>query len=390
MINIALSQDLPLRIKRIRTAMAEESADAILLNIGVNLFYTTGSFYSGYFYLPIDGEPLYFLTRTAEIGHETISIRKPELIPDELKKRNIAMPKKILLEADELTYNEYTRLAALFPDASYGNATQFMRRIRMVKTDYEIAQTRISARKHADVYAEIKYCYEPNMTDLMLQKAIETRMRHYGSLGIFRTFGRMDSFMGTVLTGDNAGTPSPYDFSLGGGGLDSSFPLGCDGTLLAPGMAALIDMAGNFTAYQTDMSRTFSVGELPEIAYLGHETSKKIDQMILSEAKPGVSCAELYNKAFRMVEEVNLTPYFMGDKLQAKFIGHGIGIQINELPVLTPRSKDLLQQGMIFAVEPKFVFPEIGGVGIENSFLVTEKGVEKLTIFEEDIIDFTK
>jgi len=80
----------------------------------------------------------------------------------------------------------------------------------------------------------------------------------------------------------------------------------------------------------------------------------------------------------------------MGTKQQAKFVGHGVGLEINELPVLTERSKELLEPGMVFALEPKFVLPSIGAVGIENTFLVTSAGIEKLTLFEEQIIDLTE
>jgi Xaa-Pro aminopeptidase len=81
-----------------------------------------------------------------------------------------------------------------------------------------------------------------------------------------------------------------------------------------------------------------------------------------------------------------LSDYFMGTRQQAKFVGHGIGIEINEPPVLSPRSRHLLQKGMTVALEPKFVIPGTGAVGIENSYLVTGGGIEKLTVFEEGII----
>lgn len=77
----------------------------------------------------------------------------------------------------------------------------------------------------------------------------------------------------------------------------------------------------------------------------------------------------------------------MGTHFQAKFVGHGVGLEINELPVLTPRSNDVMQPGMIFAFEPKFVLAGIGAVGIENTFLVTEMGVEKITLLDESIIE---
>ena len=80
----------------------------------------------------------------------------------------------------------------------------------------------------------------------------------------------------------------------------------------------------------------------------------------------------------------------MGTELQAQFVGHGLGLQINELPVLTGRSKDILEEGMILAFEPKFVLPGVGAVGIENTYLVTSSGVECLTPAPEEIIDLNQ
>ena len=110
----------------------------------------------------------------------------------------------------------------------------------------------------------------------------------------------------------------------------------------------------------------------------------------MQKATPGTSCADLYNESLRMVEEAGAGPYFMGTELQAQFVGHGLGLQINELPVLMGRSKDTLQLGMVIAFEPKFVLPHVGAVGIENTYLVTETGIENLTPAPEEIIDLTQ
>ena len=147
----------------------------------------------------------------------------------------------------------------------------------------------------------------------------------------------------------------------------------------------MVDMAGNYTAYMTDMTRVFSVGKLTKLAYKAHQVALEIQEEIASATRPGALCSELYNIAARIVEKEKLEAYFMGTKQQAKFVGHGIGLQINELPVLTPRSKEILEENMIFALEPKFVIPGVGAVGIENSFLVTANGSEKLTVFPEEI-----
>ena len=104
-------------------------------------------------------------------------------------------------------------------------------------------------------------------------------------------------------------------------------------------------------------------------------------------AKPGVVCEDLYNKAIDIVGKAGFADYFMGIDQKAKFVGHGIGLEINEAPVLAPRIRQELEPGMVFALEPKIVLPEIGPVGIENSWAVTAEGVEKLTLAPEEIIE---
>ena len=228
------------------------------------------------------------------------------------------------------------------------------------------------------------------MTDRDLQIEIEREMRRHGSIGLFRCFGSaMEIFMGSLLTGDNAGAPSPYDFALGGAGTQA-LPLGANGTSLRQGQAVMIDMAGNYGVYYSDMTRTYSIGQLTDEAYRLHELSCAIHREVMQRATPGTSCAALYNDSLRIVEEAGAHPYFMGTELQAQFVGHGLGLQINELPVLMGRSKDCLQPGMVIAFEPKFVLPHIGAVGIENTYLVTETGVENLTPAPEAIIDLTQ
>jgi Xaa-Pro aminopeptidase len=225
------------------------------------------------------------------------------------------------------------------------------------------------------------------MTDLRFQIEIEHQMRLHGSIGVFRAFGaNMNIFMGSLLAGGNAEAPSPFDFALGGGGQTALYPIGANGTLLKEGMAIMVDMAGNYTDYLTDMTRVYSIGDLPEVACRAHLVSLEIQYDIEASAKPGMACADLYNRAYAIVEKAGLTAYFMGTKQQAKFVGHGIGLEINEPPVMTPRSKEVLEPNITFALEPKFVIPKVGAVGIENSFLVTDTGIEKLTSFREDII----
>ncbi len=384
-----MENELELKWRRIQQAMRQEEADGCLLTMNMNLYYVSGQVFNGYFYLPAEGRPYWFVKRlTIPETDQVHVIRKPEQIPDFFRDLNLAMPRKLLLEADELSYNEYIRLQHVFRAEATGNASALIRHIRMIKTPWEIEQMRISARKHEAVYREVPACYRPGMRDIELQIEIEKRMRVHGSLGYFRAFGsNMDIFMGSLLAGENAGEPSPFDFALGGTGMHASGPLGANGTLLGEGTTVMADMSGNYTAYQTDMTRVFSIGKLPDRAYRVHRVALEIQARMERTAKPGVPCAELYRDALAMAGQEGLEDCFMGTRLQAKFVGHGVGLEINELPVLTTRSKDILQPGMTFAFEPKFVLAGIGAVGIENTFLVTDSGVEKMTLLDENIIE---
>ena len=386
--------------------MAQQGIDAALIACNVNLIYTYGRVVSGYLYLPLNDFARLFVKRPNTIeGEHVMPIRKPEQLPELIQACGLPLPKKLMLEGDELSFKEYNRLAACFPEAEVVSCgSSLIRQARTTKTEMEIEFFRRSGAAHAKAYGQIPTVYKPGMTDLQLSVEIERLMRLEGCLGIFRVFGQsMEIFMGSLLAGDNAATPSPYDFALGGEGLDPSLPGGANGTLLQPGQSLMVDMGGNFygymcdmsrvysigklSDYMCDMSRVYSIGKLSEQAYAAHQTCLEIQEAVSSMAKPGVICEDLYNKAIEMVTKAGFADYFMGVGQKAKFIGHGIGLEINEAPVIAPRIRQELEPGMVFALEPKIVLPGVGPLGVENSWVVTAEGLEKLTTAPEEIIE---
>ena len=254
-----LQPELKLRRDKIRVLMAQQEIDAALITCNVNLIYTYGRVVSGYLYLPLNAPARLFIKRPNNIEGEHIhSIRKPEQLPDLLKECGLPLPAKLMLEGDELSYTEYTRLATCFPETTVVNGTPLIRKARSVKTNIEIEMFRRSGIAHTKAYEQIPSVYRPGMTDRQLSIEIERLMRLEGCLGIFRTFGQsMEIFMGSLLAGDNATAPAPYDFALGGEGLDPSIPIGANGALLQPGQSFMVDMGGNFYGYMGDMSRVF-------------------------------------------------------------------------------------------------------------------------------------
>lgn len=385
-----LQTELKTRRDKIRRLMWQSHIDAALITCNVNLLYTAGRVVSGYLYLPLDSPARLYVKRPNNLEGEYIApIRKPEQLPELLDAVGLPRPTRLMLEGGELSYNDYTRLSAVFPETEVlPCGTDLIRQARSIKTPYEIEVFRRSGKAHAEAYGDIPKVFRAGMTDRELSIEVERLMRLHGCLGLFRVFGQsMEIFMGSLLTGDNAAAPSPYDFAMGGEGIDPSIPGGANGTELLPGQSIMVDMGGNFYGYLCDMTRVFSVGRLPQVAYDAHQVCIEVQNEVAGMARPGVACMALYDRAIEIVNRAGFADRFMGLSQKARFIGHGIGLEINEAPVLAPRIKQVLEPGMVFALEPKMVLPGIGAVGVENSWAVTAEGVEKLTICPEEIVE---
>lgn len=381
------SEEFERRLVRVRLRMQENGLDALLISSTVNIFYLTGGICRGYFYIPADGSPLLFMIPPAELsGDRVVKIRKPEQMPPLLAERGYDAPKRIGLEFDDLYYSEVERLLKLFPDSKAGNASRAMREARMIKTDFEIGKMREDGRRQCAVYSRISGVYRPDMTDLEFQTEIERLLRREGCLGYLRAAGsRMELNMGSVLSGPNADEPSPYDFSMGGAGADPSLPVGASGMIMKPGMAVMVDMNGGFNGYQTDMTRCWIIEKTSDKAEHAHECSRAILRDLEQFARPGVEIGELYRRAEAIAAEWKLSDYFMGHRHKVAFIGHGVGIELNEGPVVMERNRNPLEENMTIALEPKFVLPGTGALGCENTYRVTADGLENLTPLKETL-----
>ena len=382
------SEEQALRLEKVRGIINEKKIDALLISDNANKYYLTGRVFSGYIYLPLKGEPIYFVKRPVTMkGDGVVSIRKPEQIAESI---GMVPPATIGLELATASYSKVERLLRIFPQSELADASMVMSAARAVKTAEELEKIRISGIKQDHVYRKIPTLYREGMTDVELQVEIERESRLEGCLGQFRINGDdMELYMGNILVGDNADVPTPYDFAMGGEGMDPSLPVGCNGTVIKPGNSVMVDVNGNYTGYMTDMTRTYYVEEIGDLARKAHECSIAICRRLAELGRPGTEAKALYEEAEKMAREAGLHEYFMGHRQKAGFVGHGVGIEINELPVIAPRSRDILQENNVIALEPKFVIPKTGAVGIENTYVVTPDGLKPLTNTPEGLTSLT-
>lgn len=381
--------ELALRVGYITDAMRALGLDYVLVGDNANLYYLTGRVFCGYALVSLDGNVDYYLRRPSTLHADgALVYRRFSDLTDAVAEAISRRPATVGLAFDDTPYSTISRIQpALGPALDFANASDAMRMARSVKTPLELKKTEMSGIRQTQVYREIPHLYREGMTDIEFQIEIERALRLGGCLGQFRCSGsEMEIFMGNVLTGENADTPSPYDFAMGGAGMDPSLPVGANGTIIRPGKPVMVDMNGNFTGYMTDMTRCFIVGNAPAEVEKANSLSTAICERLASLMTPGVEAKTLYEIALGMARDAGMEQYFMGHRHHAGFVGHGVGITINELPVISPRSRDILAAGNVIALEPKFVLPGIGAVGVENTYAVQPDGpARRLTNAPEEI-----
>lgn len=374
-------EESALRLARLTAPMTAAGIDIALIQDNATKFYLTGRVFSGHIAVNCRGMMHCFVRRPNHLdGPLHTSVRKPEEIPAKAPAGLFDGCSTLGMEFSTLSVSDFNRLTAIFPDLRPIDLSSAIREARRVKTLQEISLIARSGVLQTEVYALIPGLYRPGMNDMELQIEIERQLRLKGCLGQFRISGdSMELFMGNILVGDNADSPTPYDFAMGGAGISPSLPVGANGTVIAHGDSVMVDANGNFTGYMTDMTRTFSLGTIEELAVKAHDTSIAICDAIAKAARPGTEAKSLWKIAETMAADAGLSEYFMGHTQKAGFVGHGVGIEINELPVLAPRSRDIIAEGNVIAVEPKFVIPKVGAVGIENTYIVGRDATECIT-----------
>jgi Xaa-Pro aminopeptidase len=148
-----------------------------------------------------------------------------------------------------------------------------------------------------------------------------------------------------------------------------------------------IDYGIGINGYLGDEFRTYVVGELPENLQRAYGCAQEILNLMVQQARPGVPWSQLYFLAEKEAEKQGYADFFMGHgEGKVKFIGHGIGLEIDEYPIISPHFSDPLEEGMVIALEPKFIFPGQGVVGLEDDYVVTSSGLKRLTLTDQGVM----
>lgn len=379
------------RVARFQEALRAAELDGALVVQETDLVYLAGTGQSAHLVVPAEGEPALFVRKTLERAREESPLARVEPLrslrdlPGALASCGVEGG-RLGLELDVLPAASYLAYARRLGGFELADCSLPLRRVRALKTTWELERIHVAAEQLSHVPEWMARHARPGMTEVELAAELERELRLAGHQGPirFRAFNN-ELFYGSVLAGPSGAVPGSTETPVVGPGPNVAVSKGASHRPIEEGEPILIDFAGAHEGYLADQTRTYSLGPLPRYLEEPYEAAREILHRVAAEARPGVTGAQLYEKAMELAGD---REGFMGwGDERVSFVGHGIGLEIDELPLLARGWDEPLEAGMVFALEPKFVFPEVGAVGIENSYLVTGNGVERLTSAPEELIE---
>jgi Xaa-Pro aminopeptidase len=391
------------RVHTLQEAMRASGVDGFLLTQNIDLYYYTGSMQNGYAFIPSHGEPVFFVKRSVERAKLESGIAVKELgafrqfggtLAKEfplLFRGGAGASITIAADLDVLPAQTYLKLSGLLQAAGSSaviDGSAMIRRQRMIKSPLEISRFEAAAAVVDEAFNEALNDLRPGITELEWMARVEYELRIRGHIGLMRMRGyNQEIATGMFIAGSAAAFPTYFDGPAGGLGLGAASPQSVSRRAIERNEPILMDIGCCIDGYVIDQTRTAVIGELPEKLAHAYEVSEAIIREAENGMIQGAICSALYARALEQADEAGLSPYFMGYGAdQAKFLGHGIGLEIDEWPVLAKGFDFPLEAGMVIAVEPKFTFPGEGVVGIENSYLITEGRPRALTFTREGLI----
>lgn len=379
------------RIGRFQERLRAAGVGGALIMQNADLFYFSGTCQNAHLLIPAQGEPLLMVRKSYERALEESALERVVAVNSLVDIRGgidefLISKGGVGLEMDVLPANLFFRYKELLKPLEVVDVSEAIREIRMIKTPYEIERMKESARLSSEMFRQVPAFLQEGMTEVELAGRIELFMRERGHQGALRVRAfNQEAHMGHLMSGWSSACPSFFNGPTGGTGLNPSFPQGAGLKKIGRNEPILVDYATVVNGYVADHTRIFSFGPLSDKLAEAHNTSLEIKRLFIREAKPGADGRSLYDSAYKIAEDSGLAEQFMGYGSGVNFIGHGIGLELDELPVIAKNYQIILQPGMAFALEPKFVFPGEGAVGIEDTFVVTESGLEQLTGHDDSI-----
>ena len=387
------SSELKDRIAALQARLAKNEVDAALILQTTDLFYFSGTTQQGQLYVPVEAEPILMVRKSydrarAESNMDIVEpIASLSQIPPVLKNHACRAPRRLGMELDILPVNLFKKYSTLFDGVDIVDISHDIRMVRSVKSSFEIECMTRAATLADQVASFVKEDLREGITEVELAGSIEAKARKLGHQGMVRMrLWGSEMFYGHLMSGAAAAVPSALSSPTGGAAMSPAFSQGPGFKTIQRHEPILFDYVFAYKGYLADHTRIFSLGDLPDDLLSAHQVMLNLQSQLKETMLPGVPVGEVYDMALSFVASSGMGDYFMGaEKQRIRFIGHGIGLELDEYPFIAQGQQMPLKAGMVIALEPKLVFPGTGVVGVENTHLLTEKGLKRLTHYPDEI-----
>lgn len=382
------------RITKLQQFLIAQEIDVAVFNLNSDLYYYSGSVQPLYMVIPAEGTGVLIARKSLERIRSEAPLFTLETFQNTRDLQRIVADygwsgaRKIGFTLENTAYATVMRWMKLFEGAVAVDISWEIRRLRMVKSEAEHAIFREAGRRMAELPRVIRESFRPGMTELELSAAIENFMRLNGHGGLSRCRREgIEMNYGVCSGGAGALAGTKFDGICGGEGLDRAVPYGASWKPIGPGEPVIIDFAFVYQGYHLDQTRMFCWGEPQPEVVKALDAMCQVERFIAERLVPGAIWSELYDGAVQLAEKLGYAESFMGlGPEKVKFVGHGVGLELDEPPYLAPKMNEPLEAGMVLALEPKVALPGIGVIGNEDTVIVTESGVEWATVAAKEMI----
>ena len=393
-IEIIPAAELAGRHARCRALLAElcPEAGGLLVFSRLNIYYLTGAPAPGVLWFPSQGNPLLLVRKGLERarlespGTPSVPFRSYSDIAPLAAEAGVPLPPVVAVEMNNLSWNMGRSLIKGLGEVRHIPGDRVLQDLRGIKSEWELVKLRQAGVMHRKAVCELlPQRIHPGMTELRISHLAWEAFFELGHCGLMRmgAFGE-EMFLGHTAAGENGNYPSWYNGPLGLKGVHPAVPvMGNAGTVWQKGMPLALDLGFCLDGYHTDKTQMYFAGrpdDLPEAAKRAQAVCEEIEARTVEAMRPGAIPAELYRSALDMAAKAGFAEGFMGlGGNQVPFLGHAIGLTVDERPVLAAGFNAPLKAGMVMAVEPKIGLPGFGMVGTENTWEITAAAPRCLT-----------
>lgn len=381
-------EELEQRWLKVRRFM---DCDSLVILQNVDQFYLTGTLQTGVLWFPREGEPLLAVRKSFERAKTESAVKNivplktysdlPSLVPNP--------GESVGFETDVLPVATFQQVSKHFSKSKIVDGSTPVRNARGVKTPYEVECIRRAAKQLDTMFLDIPLQLHEGLPEFELAARIEYVLRMAGHQGFTRVRRfNMEMHYGAVSFAETAAYPHAFDGPVGVRGLYPAAPMMGSRRTLKRNEPVMIDICGGYAGYIADGSRTYSVGSVSQQMRDTHQYILELNSWIEDQLRPGNIPSRIYQNVLDRVAQTPFSKHFMGaGENQVRFVAHSVGLELDETPVIAPKFDTPLEPGVVLAVEPKVFYPGLGGVGVENTYLVTSGSCERLTVSPMDIFE---